>query len=342
MTVPGHEILAPGDLAALMTSPILDGTAGDAALPLCIDLRGGAQAPAADTTRVIAWLRSQNRVVMGLADEAAAHHPLDAGVDVLLAADEQDRCSNAIRANPQAAMVLVEVLRTTEHLPPADALIVESLAYAALQGGAEHAAWLHSERARRAARVVPPRDDMVLLERRNGLLSVCLNSPGTRNSLSAAMRDALTEALTMVAVDPSIGQVVVSGRGPCFSAGGDLKEFGLAPDPATAHRIRLQRMPARYLLLCRDRCEFRLHGACIGAGIELPAFAHRVVARADARFRLPEVAMGLIPGAGGCVSIPRRIGRQRTAYLALTGAEIDAGRALAWGLVDEVVEEIAA
>jgi enoyl-CoA hydratase/carnithine racemase len=79
-----------------------------------------------------------------------------------------------------------------------------------------------------------------------------------------------------------------------------------------------------------------VHGACVGAGIELPAFARRVVARSDAFFQLPEVAMGLVPGAGGTVSIPRRVGRQRAAYLCLSAVRLDAETALAWGLVDEI------
>jgi enoyl-CoA hydratase/carnithine racemase len=79
-----------------------------------------------------------------------------------------------------------------------------------------------------------------------------------------------------------------------------------------------------------------VHGACIGAGVELPAFAGRVVARPDATFRLPEVSMGLVPGAGGTVSIPRRIGRERFAPWALAGETIDATTALSWGLVDEI------
>ena len=66
----------------------------------------------------------------------------------------------------------------------------------------------------------------------------------------------------------------------------------------------------------------------------MPAFAGRVVAREDAFFQLPEVGMGLIPGAGGTTSILRRIGKRRLAYMALTGARIDAGTALDWGLVD--------
>nr|WP_322973265.1 enoyl-CoA hydratase-related protein [Actinacidiphila soli] len=67
-----------------------------------------------------------------------------------------------------------------------------------------------------------------------------------------------------------------------------------------------------------------------------PAFAGSVRATADAAFRLPEVAMGLIPGAGGTVSVPRRIGRWRTLYLTLTGTALDNSHALSWGLVDAI------
>ncbi|MFU8817670.1 MAG: enoyl-CoA hydratase/isomerase family protein, partial [Pseudomonadales bacterium] len=107
-------------------------------------------------------------------------------------------------------------------------------------------------------------------------------------------------------------------------------------DAAAAHLIRTSRSAAVLLDQLRDRLECRVHGACIGAGIELPAFACRVVATADALFQLPEVAMGLIPGAGGTVSVLRRIGRLRTAYLALSNRPIDAPTARAWGLVDEI------
>ncbi len=335
MPAPGQAMLKPQDLAALMADPSAD---DDGSQTLVIDLRTRASAGLTErqTADAVTWLRSCNQIVIGVTDDADAARPLDAGMDLLLTADQLERCTRAIRTNPMAALVLVEVLRTTEHLPPADALIVESLAYATLQGGPEHRAWLDGERQRRPARILPDRDDLVVIEREHDLLRIRLNSPETRNALSAVMRDALTDAFTLAAVDPSITAIEVSGVGPCFCAGGDLKEFGLTPDPATAHRIRLQRMPARYLLPRRDRYRFRLHGACIGAGIELPAFAGHVAARADTRFRLPEVAMGLIPGAGGCVSIPRRIGRQRTAFLAISGEEIDADLALAWGLVDAV------
>jgi len=75
----------------------------------------------------------------------------------------------------------------------------------------------------------------------------------------------------------------------------------------------------------------------MGAGIEVPAFAAHVSAAADSRIALPELGIGLVPGAGGTVSIPRRIGRHRAAALGLSGSVIDGATALAWGLVDAVV-----
>ena len=152
------------------------------------------------------------------------------------------------------------------------------------------------------------------------------------------MRDELYAAFTVAASDPDL-RVVLRGEGPSFCAGGDLDEFGSRPDPATAHVIRLQRSVGRLIATMADRVEAVLHGACVGSGIELPAFAGRVVARPDTRIGLPELELGLVPGAGGTVSVTRRIGRHRTAYLALSGDVIDAVTALDWGLVDAVTEE---
>src|SRR5207245_2169044 len=83
-----------------------------------------------------------------------------------------------------------------------------------------------------------------------------------------------------------------------------------------------------------------VHGACLGAGIELPAFAARVVAADDTAIGLPEAGLGLVPGAGGTVSITRRAGRQRLLELLITGEPIEAATAHAWGLVDEVVARV--
>lgn len=150
------------------------------------------------------------------------------------------------------------------------------------------------------------------------------------------MRDALTELLALALLDDSIREVHLSGRGPSFCSGGDLTEFGSFDDPATAHRTRLTRSPARLIDRLAGRMHVRLHGACMGAGIELPAFAKSITADRDTVIALPEIRLGLIPGAGGTVSLPRRIGRQRTAYLALSGVQLTADAARQWGLIDFV------
>jgi enoyl-CoA hydratase/carnithine racemase len=147
------------------------------------------------------------------------------------------------------------------------------------------------------------------------------------------MRDALVESLVVAAADPVL-QVEISGEGRSFCAGGDLAEFGSVTDTATAHLIRSSANAAPYLLAIADRLSVNVHGACVGAGIALAAFARRVPATPDAFFQLPEVSMGLVPGAGGTVSVTGRIGRQRTAWMALTGARVDAPTALGWGLID--------
>lgn len=107
-----------------------------------------------------------------------------------------------------------------------------------------------------------------------------------------------------------------SGNGGLDLEGVNADGVGNRFDPAVAHRIRLRRSAGRAVAEVADRLTAYVHGACVGAGVELTAFAARVVADPGTTFWLPELAMGLVPGAGATVSIPRRIGRQRTALLA--------------------------
>jgi hypothetical protein len=239
-----------------------------------------------------------------------------------------------VQGSPLASLALVQLLRTSEGLDVEGGLVLESLVYSTLQAGPEFAAWRAAQRPRKARS--PAAGPAVRALREGERLRLTLARPEKRNAFSVEMRDALVEALRVAACDPTVREVLLDGEGPAFCAGGDLDEFGTLPDPATAHAVRTTRSAARLLAQVAPRVSAEVHGACVGAGIELPAFAARVVARADASFRLPEVAMGLVPGAGGTVSLPRRIGRQRTAWLALSGRALDAQTALAWGLVDEV------
>ena len=237
---------------------------------------------------------------------------------------------------PLAAATLVQILRHGRTLDLHERLVAESLAYSTLQAGPEFAAWLA---ARGGAPQREDGDRPAVRSRREGArLRLTLDRPRKRNAFSVAMRDALAEGLILALSDDSIEEVLLDGEGPSFCSGGDLDEFGSFPDPATAHAVRSARSPARLLSLCAERARALVHGACVGAGCELPAFCRRVCAREDAWFQLPEVGMGLVPGAGGTASLPGRIGRQRTAWLALSGSRIDAATALRWGLVDEIAQ----
>jgi len=244
------------------------------------------------------------------------------------------RLIEGFRATPLAALIFVQLLRGTSNPSIHAGLIAESFAYSTLQAGPEFALWRssHTRKKKHTTESGPA----CRMERDRGLLEIYLSRPAKHNAFSSAMRDSLCEALSLAIVDPSIEEVVLKGEGVSFCSGGDLDEFGSSPDPASAHAIRTTRSPAFLISQLGNRIRSEVHGACIGAGAELPAFTKHVAADADAYFELPEVGLGLIPGAGGSVSLPRRIGRQRTAWLGLSRERINAQTALEWGLVDEV------
>jgi hypothetical protein len=260
-----------------------------------------------------------------LTEDPQAPRPMVADTDAL------NDIERAITANPIAAASAVLLLRGSETRSVADGLIAESSTYSTLQAGAEFHRW----RADRPVKPADSDDERVRLQRDGDVLRITLARPGRRNALDAKMRDALSEALELAATDRDC-RVEIDALGPDFCAGGDLDEFGSRPDPAIGHVTRLSRSPARLLHHLADRTVVRVHGACMGSGIELPSFTGRVISTMDARFGLPELSLGLIPGAGGTVSVPRRIGRHRTTYLTLSGRFIDARQALSWSLVDEL------
>jgi hypothetical protein len=266
-----------------------------------------------------------------LGGEAELTGPLVDAVDVCAATDaEAAAIEETTRRQPVAAVSLVTLLRIGESLDVWSALVAESATYALLLASRGYQQWLaHRPASTRKPSEGPP----VVVERDGDVLKITLNRPEARNAIDTATRDALVEALRLAAADERL-RVELRGEGPSFSAGGDLDEFGTVDDAGTAHAVRLTRHPGEAMAAVADRTTVFVHGACVGAGIEVPAFAGTIVADPDATFRLPEVTMGLIPGAGGTVSIPRRIGRHRTAWMALTATAVDADTALAWGLVD--------
>jgi enoyl-CoA hydratase/carnithine racemase len=238
---------------------------------------------------------------------------------------------------PQATMVCDDVLRAAD--PAGSTLagvITESLAYSTLQSGGEFAAWLQQ----RGPATAPGLSDPVVADRDGDTLHIRFNRPSRHNAFSNDARAALLEVLDVARHDPSVDEVILTGTGPSFCSGGDLAEFGSFADPASAHVARVRHSPALVLdeLTTRlgARCRARVHGQVLGSGLEMAAFCGWIDAHRDSMLGLPELSLGLIPGAGGTVSVTRRIGRWRTAYLVLSGRTIDAATALDWGLVDAV------
>ncbi len=258
----------------------------------------------------------------------------EAAVDV----EDVDAClaelAACIEASPQASVELVRLLRVSHDLPIPQALHLESLTYATLQTSALYQRWLGQRNPDRQAADLT--EQAVEVELTGSLLQVTLNRPQKRNALNTRMRDQLTEALELLDLDVSIDGALIVGRGDNFSAGGDLDEFGSTPSAATGHHVRMMRSLPALMHRVSKKVRVHVHGACVGAGIELPAFASSIIAHPNASFRLPEIAFGLIPGAGGTVSVTRRCGRHRTAWLALTGTTINADHALRWQLIDRI------
>jgi hypothetical protein len=270
-------------------------------------------------------------IVVGLATDANRR---SAVVDTVVDPTGADLAAieGMVLASPLASLAFVLLLRGAEQRSIEQGLIAESTTYSMLQAGPEFLAWRSSSEPRAPADDAP----RVRVTRTADVLDVCLSRPGRHNAIDVAMRDALCEALELAVVDRSIARVDLRADGPSFSSGGDLDSFGGFVDVADAHRVRLTRSPARLAARVAPRLVVHLHGACIGGGIEIAAFAEKVIGRDDIEIRLPELEFGLIPGAGGTVSLPRRIGRHRTVLLGLTGRPIGLDEAFRWGLVDEI------
>ena len=318
------QVLTPEAYTDLVRSPFVDEIAGDPRRPvLVVEGRPDAPLPSPGALPVVViWVGSG----FGASGPAAA--------DLVVGGDDLDAVLTTIASAPMAARTLAVLLRGLPGVDVDAGLSMESAAYSMLQGGPEFAAW----RAAHPAAAVTDDRPTVIVDRSDATLTITLDRPHRHNAISTRLRDELSQSLALAVADETIEQVLLRGNGPSFCSGGDLDEFGSRPDPVTAHITRLARSPARLIHRLSARTTVRLHGAALGGGIEMAAFAGNVEADPATRIGLPEIGLGLIPGAGGTVSLTHRIGRQRTAALGLSGREIDAATALQWGLVDRIVD----
>jgi 3-hydroxyacyl-CoA dehydrogenase len=172
---------------------------------------------------------------------------------------------------------------------------------------------------------------MVRLERQAGVAILVIDAPPV-NALGAVVRTGLAAGLADAEADPEVMAVVIRGEGRMFSAGADISEFGKAPvAPLLSQVIVAVESMTKPVVAA-------LHGSALGGGLELALGAHARVALAGASLGLPEVTLGILPGAGGTQRLPRLIGSGAALRMMLTGRPVSAAEALDLGLVDCLVE----
>ncbi|MBS0453901.1 MAG: enoyl-CoA hydratase/isomerase family protein [Proteobacteria bacterium] len=163
------------------------------------------------------------------------------------------------------------------------------------------------------------------------VLRITIDNPPV-NAISSAVRRELKAAIEAADADAAARAILIVGEGANFVAGADIREFGLAPQPPSLPEV------CNRIEDCNKPVVAALRGATLGGGLEIALAAHYRVTLGDAKLGLPEVQLGLMPGAGGTVRSPRLAGAQAALELMLSGRHIKAKEALALGLVDRIAE----
>lgn len=174
---------------------------------------------------------------------------------------------------------------------------------------------------------------------KNGsIATISLNRPEVVNAYNVKMRDELYQVLQAIDVDTEVKVVVITGNGEKgFCAGADLTEFGTAPSQVIARQVRWERDIWGTFRNLQKPVVAALHGWVIGLGVEVACFCDIRIASEDALFRMPEVALGMIPAAGGTQTIARSVGGSSALKMILTNQQIDARTALGMGLIHKIV-----
>ena len=186
--------------------------------------------------------------------------------------------------------------------------------------------------------------DFLIYEQDGALVTLTMNEPDRRNPLTgnSAIPEFLS-AIERIHDDPGVRCVILTGNGPSFSSGGDIREMKRQAGPdVTEMDIRNQyRTGIQRLTLSLFNLEVpviaAVNGHALGAGLDLACMCDIRLASERAQFAESFVKVGIIPGDGGAWLLPRIVGPSRAAELAFTGDMIDAQQALAWNLVSRVV-----
>ncbi|RDG36556.1 enoyl-CoA hydratase/isomerase family protein [Streptomyces corynorhini] len=174
----------------------------------------------------------------------------------------------------------------------------------------------------------------------DGVATVVFDNPPL-HVWNAAMTRGLTEALDTVESDPSVGVVILTGAGDrAFCAGSDIAEFAVlrAPGEAVAKKLRPQQELFARLASFPRPVIAALNGHTLGGGLEIAVCCDLIVAEEQIGIGSPEILLGVFPSSGGTFRVARRIGAGRAKEMQLLGEPVSAATALAWGLVNRVVE----
>ncbi|WP_300534577.1 3-hydroxyacyl-CoA dehydrogenase NAD-binding domain-containing protein [Sphingosinicella sp.] len=175
-------------------------------------------------------------------------------------------------------------------------------------------------------------NDVVDLSLDGEIAVITVNSPPV-NALSAPVRDGIAEGVTSAVADPDVKAIVLICAGRTFIAGADITEFGKPPRGTSLHQMIDVIESATKPVIAA------IHGTALGGGLETALGAHYRVAVPSAKLGLPEVKLGLLPGAGGTQRLPRVVGAEAALKMVTSGNPIGAKAALDSGLVDELVDE---
>jgi len=169
-------------------------------------------------------------------------------------------------------------------------------------------------------------------ETRGEVALITLDNPPV-NGMSHAVRTAALEGLDRALADANVKAIVLTGAGKAFSGGADIREFNtpkMMAEPTLRTLITAFEQSAKPVIAA-------MHTVAMGGGLELPLGCHFRVAAPATQVALPEVKIGLLPGAGGTQRLTRLVGTQRAFWMMATGMKVTAAQALEWGLVNEVV-----
>lgn len=180
-------------------------------------------------------------------------------------------------------------------------------------------------------------NDVVLYHAENGVATVTLNRPDQRNAINPEVCDAIRTAFDQVESDPDVRVAILTGAGALFCAGMDLKAFaGGAGDTILFGKYGfggfVKRPRTKPVIAA-------VEGAALAGGFEMMLACDMAVAGTTAQFALPEVRIGLIPGAGGAVRLPVSIPRVRANEILLTGKPFTAQEAADWGVINRIVDD---